>query len=53
VIVSLCGALACQIGYKNLNWTEDFVWDAQWQGPKSVCENSVLERHGFSRAVIR
>jgi hypothetical protein len=24
-IVSHCGALACQIGYKNLNWTEDFV----------------------------
>jgi hypothetical protein len=30
---------------------ENFVWDVLWQGLKSVCENSVLEGHGFSRAV--
>ncbi len=28
-----------------------FAWDVPWQGLKSVCESSVLEGHGFSRAV--
>jgi hypothetical protein len=50
VIVSLCGALACEIGYKNLNWTEDFVRNAQWQGLKSLRENLILSRETALRA---